>query len=64
MHVDYDWSKRQLKKSDNEECAAGVPVEILARIGALPSTVHVAQRRRREFPYRQVFGKLIRALRR
>ncbi len=64
MYVDYDWSKRQLDKSENEECAAGVPIEALARIGALPPGMHIAESRKREIPFRRALGKFIRMLRR
>lgn len=38
MHVDYEWSKRQLARhaDEEEECAAGIPDGVLARIGAMP----------------------------
>lgn len=64
MHVDYKWSKRQLDKVENEECAAGVPVEALASMGALPPGVTIARARARVIPMKGALGKLIRLLRR
>ena len=64
MHVDYEWSKRQLNKTENEECAAGVPVEALTRMGALPSGVRIAENRGQVVSLRGALGRLIRMLRR
>jgi len=65
MHVDYQWSKRQLDKVENEECAAGVPLEALAKIGLLPSGVRVAKGYDGEVvAIKGALGKLIRLLRR
>lgn len=64
MHVDYEWSKRQLNKTENEECAAGIPVEALTRIGPLPSGVRIAESRGQVVSLRGALGRLIRMLRR
>jgi transcriptional regulator with XRE-family HTH domain len=64
MHVDYEWSKRQLDNSENEECAAGVPVEALAKMGPLPPGVRVANSRGEAVPFKGALGKFIRMLRR
>lgn len=64
MHVDYEWSKRQLNKAENEECAAGVPVEALIEMGPLPPGVRVASRHGEVVPFKGALGKFIRMLRR
>jgi transcriptional regulator with XRE-family HTH domain len=64
MHVGYEWSKRQLDESENEECAAGVPMEVLARIGVLPPGARVAVQGTASIAVTGAFGKFIRMLRR
>lgn len=64
MHVDYEWSKRQLNRTENEECAAGVTVEALTEIGPLPPGIRIAESRSQVVPLRGALGRLIRMLRR
>ena len=64
MHVDYEWSKRQLLRVENEECAAGIPQEALMRLGALPPSARASDDRSNVVPLSGAFGTLIRLLRR
>jgi HTH-type transcriptional regulator, competence development regulator len=64
MHVDYEWSKRQLNRIENEECSAGVPVEVLVKMGPLSPDVRVAGHQAEVVPFKGALGKFIRMLRR
>lgn len=46
MHVDYEWSKRQLaRNTGEEEFSAGIPDGVLVHIGALPPQAQPAPAR-------------------
>src|SRR5688572_19525413 len=64
LHVDFDWSKRQLDRLDDSECAAGIPLERLAQIEILPPAEKTSGDHSKMAPLLGTFGKLIRMLRR
>jgi len=63
MHVDYEWLRQRLERDVREECAAGIPLQVLAHIGPVPQSLRPAAAVS-ALPSIGALGRLINLLRR